>query len=239
MSFKTELHCHSTLVSACGRITPTETVEKYLEAGYTTLVITDHISRDTFQSGNYLGAPDWDAKVDFFLRSYRALQEVAKGRLNILLGAEVRVDSHAAADYLLYGVSEEFLRHAGCLHQFHIADLSRVAREHGVLIVQAHPFRNHMVVTPPALLDGVEIFNASPSHAAFRGEIARLWAEHYNLIQTSGSDLHAPKASQIVGGIETDEPITSNEQLLEVLKSRNYRILQSTAHMKDDRDPVQ
>ncbi len=238
MSFKTELHCHSTLVSACGRITPTETVEKYLEAGYTSLVITDHISRDTFQSGNYLGAPDWDAKVDFFLRSYHALQEAAKGRLNILLGAEVRVDSHAAADYLLYGVTEEFLRHAGCLHQFHITDLSRVARDHGVLIVQAHPFRNHMVVTPPALLDGVEVFNASPSHAAFRGEIAKLWAEHYNLIQTSGSDLHSPNAKQIAGGIETDEPITANAQLVEVLKSRNYRILQDTSHMKDDREPV-
>ena len=237
MSFKTELHCHSTLVSACGRITPAETVEKYLEAGYTSLVITDHISRDTFQSGNYRGAPDWDAKVDFFLRSYNALREAAKGRLHILLGAEVRVDSHHAADYLLYGVSEDFLRKSGCLHHFHLADLSRVAREAGVLIVQAHPFRNHMVVTPPALLDGVEVFNASPAHSAFRCEIARLWAEHYNLIPTSGSDLHAPNAQQIAGGIETDEPITSNEQLLSVLKSRSYRILHNESHMKDDRDP--
>ena len=237
MSFKTELHCHSTLVSACGRITPAEAVEKYLEAGYTTLVITDHISRDTFQSGNYLGAPDWDAKVDFFLRSYHALQEVARGRLNILLGAEVRVDSHHAADYLIYGVTEEFLRKSGCLHNFHISDLSRVVREAGLLLVQAHPFRNQMVVTPPALLDGVEVFNASPAHAAFRGEMARLWAEHYNLIQTSGSDLHSPNPKQIAGGIETDEPITSNEQLLAVLRSGNYRILQDTSNMKDDRDP--
>lgn len=237
MSFKTELHCHSTLVSACGRITPAETVENYLAAGYTTLVITDHISRDTFQSGNYLGAPDWDSKVDFFLRSYRALQEAARGRLNILLGAEVRVDSHAAADYLIYGVTEAFLRKSGCLHNFHISDLSRVVREAGLLFVQAHPFRNQMVVTPPALLDGVEVFNASPAHAAFRGEIARLWAEHYSLIQTSGSDLHAPNPKQIAGGIETDEPITSNEQLLAVLRSGNYRILQDTSHMKDDRDP--
>ena len=237
MSFKTELHCHCTVVSACGRITPAEIVDNYVKAGYTSLVITDHISRDTFQSGNYLGTPDWDAKVDFFLRSYRALQEAAKGRLNILLGAEVRIDSHHAADYLLYGVSEEFLRKVGCLHQFHLADLSRVARENGVLLVQAHPFRNFMVVTPPALLDGVEVFNASPSHAPIRGELAKLWAEHYDLIQTSGSDLHSPKPSQIAGGIETDEPITSNEQLVEVLKSRNYRILQDTSNMKDDRLP--
>ena len=102
MSFKTEMHCHSTLVSYCGHITPREIVERYLEAGYTTLVITDHISRDTFQFGNYQGEPDWNAQVDFFLRSYHALCEEAKGRLHILQGAEgrVRPASKAGADGL-------------------------------------------------------------------------------------------------------------------------------------------
>lgn len=235
MSFKTELHCHSTLVSACGRITPRETIEKYLAAGYTTLVITDHISRDTYQSGNYLGEPDWDAKIDFFLRSYHALQEEAKGRMHILLGAEVRIDSHAAADYLLYGVTEAFLRKNAHLHSYHLTSLSRVAREDGVLIVQAHPFRNHMVVTPPALLDGMEVYNGSIGTAAFRSEVAALWAEHYNLIPTSGSDMHHSDRP-ISGGIETDEPITSNEQLLNVLRSRNYRILRNPSLLKDDRE---
>ena len=232
--YKTELHCHNTLVSACGRITPEEAVEKYLAAGYTSLVITDHISRDTFQSGNYRGEESWDAKVDFFLRSYHALQAAAKGRLNILLGAEVRVDQHHAADYLLYGVTEAFLRANGCLHSYHLADLSRVARKAGVLIVQAHPFRNYMVVTPPALLDGVEVFNGSVGHSPFRGEIATRWAEYYNLIPTSGSDLHHPE-KPISGGILTKEPITTHEQLLEVLKSRDYRLLRNDAILTDDR----
>ncbi len=235
MSFKTELHCHNTLVSACGRITPREAIEKYLAAGYTSLVVTDHISRDTYQSGNYRGEPDWDAKIDFFLRSYHALREEAKGRMHILLGAEVRVDSHAAADYLIYGVTEEFLRANANLHSYHIADLSRAVKEAGLLFVQAHPFRNHMVVTPPALLDGVEVYNGSVGHAAFRGEIADIWAKHYDLIPTSGSDLHHPE-KPISGGIETDEPITSNEQLLAVLRSRNYRILKQPDLLADDRE---
>ena len=237
MSYKTELHCHDCLVSACGRITPEETVEKYLEAGYTTLVVTDHISRDTFQSGNYRGEPDWNAKVDFFLRSYHALKAAAKGRLNILLGTEVRIDSHAAADYLIYGVTEEFLRSHSCLHSYHLQDLSRIVREAGLLFVQAHPFRNHMVVTPPKYLDGMEVYNGSIAHSPFRGEIAELWAKHYNLIPTSGSDLHHAD-KPISGGIETDEPIISNEQLLEVLKSRNYRILRNDALLTDDREQV-
>lgn len=237
MSFKTELHCHNCLVSACGRITPEETVAKYLEAGYTTLVVTDHISRDTFQSGNYLGAPDWDAKVDFFLRSYEALKAAAKGKLNILLGAEVRVDSHQAQDYLIYGVTEEFLRSHSCLHSYHLQDLSRTVREAGLLFVQAHPFRNFMLVTPPKYLDGMEIYNGSTGHSPFRCEIAKLWAEHYDLIPTSGSDLHHPD-KPISGGIETDEPITTNEQLLEVLRSRNYRILRNDTLLTDDREQI-
>ena len=106
MSFKTELHCHCDIVSACGRISPERLVERYLEAGYTSLVITDHISRDTFQYGNYSGDPDnWDAKVDFYMRSYRDLQRAAKGRLHIMQGFEIRLDRHHATDYLVYGLS--------------------------------------------------------------------------------------------------------------------------------------
>jgi hypothetical protein len=235
MSYKTELHCHSTISSNCGRITPREIVEKYLDAGYTTLVITDHISRDTFQFGNYQGPDDWDSQMDFYLHAYHALREEAKGRLNVLLGAEVRIDRHHATDYLLYGVTEEFLRKNAYLNSYHLADLSRTAREGGVLFVQAHPFRDYMVVTPPALLDGVEVFNGSAKHSPFRGEIADIWAKHYDLIPTSGSDIHRP-SSVACGGIETDEPITSNEQLLEVLRSRNYRILRNDDVLTDDRE---
>lgn len=235
MSFKTELHCHDCIVSACGRITPEETVEKYLAAGYTTLVVTDHISRATYDSANYRGEPDWNAKVDFFLRSYRALQEAAKGKLHILLGAEVRIDSHAAADYLIYGVTEDFLRSHNCLHAYHLTDLSRIVREAGLLFVQAHPFRDYMVVTPPQYLDGVEIYNGSVKHAPFRGEMAALWAKHYHLIPTSGSDLHRVN-TPISGGIETEEPITDNLQLLAVLRSGNYRILRDDALLTDDRE---
>lgn len=235
MSFKTELHCHSTLASNCGRITPREIVEKYVAAGYTSLVLTDHISRDTFQFGNYQGEPDWNSKMDFYLQAYRALCEEAKDKLHILLGAEVRIDSHHATDYLLYGVTEEFLRKNIYLNSYHLTELSRAAREDGVLIVQAHPFRDYMVVTPPSLLDGVEVFNGSVKHSPFRCEMAAKWAEHYDLIPTSGSDTHRPTATAC-GGIETDEPITSNEQLLEVLRSRNYRILQDPSLLTDDRN---
>ncbi|MBQ8357482.1 MAG: PHP domain-containing protein [Clostridia bacterium] len=232
MGFKTELHCHSGVVSACGHLSPERIVERYTEAGYTSLVITDHLSRDTFNYGNYGGPCDWDAKVDFFLRSFDLLQKVAKGKLNILQGMEVRINKHAAADYLVYGVTEEFLRSHTDLLSYHFRDFSAAVREAGLLLIQAHPFRDHMVVTPPELLDGVEIYNGTVKHPMFRNHIAELWAKEYDLIPTSGSDLHH-EGMFISGGIETDVPITSNEQLLAVLRSRDYRILRNDALFAD------
>lgn len=225
MGYKTELHCHSGVVSACGRLSPERLVELYLEHGYTTVVITDHFSRATFEMGNYGGEDDWNEKVDFFLNSYKLLQKAAAGKLNVLLGMEVRLDRHHATDYLVYGVTEEFLRANTGLLFYHLRPFSKAVRGAGMLLVQAHPFRNHMVVTPHDMLDGVEVYNGHEKQtSAFRNKMAEMWAEHYDLIPTSGSDLHTEDMT-ISGGIETDEPITSSEQLIEVLRSRNYSIL--------------
>ena len=234
MGYKTELHCHSGVVSACGHLSPERIVERYLEQGYTTIVITDHMSRATFGMGNYAGKDDWDKKVDFFVSSYKMLQKVAAGRLNVLLGMETRLDKHDATDYLVYGVTEDFLRANTGLLSYHLKDFSKAVRNDGMLLVQAHPFRDHMVVTPPHWLDGVEVYNGHVRHAAFRNQMAAAWAEHYDLIPTSGSDLHT-EDMMISGGIETDEPITTNEQLLAVLRSRNYRILRNDALFDPDK----
>ena len=225
MGYKTELHCHSGVVSSCGRLSPERIVERYLEHGYSTVVITDHFSRSTFEMGNYGGEDDWDEKVDFFLSSYKMLKRAAAGKLNILLGMEVRLNKHHATDYLVYGVTEEFLRANTGLLSYHLKAFSKAVRGAGMLLVQAHPFRNHIVVTPHDLLDGIEVYNGHERQTSvFRNEMAALWAKHYDLIPTSGSDLHE-ECMTISGGIETDEPITSNEQLIEVLRSRNYGIL--------------
>ena len=229
MGYKTELHCHSGVVSACGHLSPERLIERYLEHGYTTLVITDHLSRYTFDRTNYQGGEDWNEKVDFFMSSYRLLQNAAKGRINVLLGMEARLHKQHATDFLVYGVTEEFLRaHTGLL-SYHLKDFSAAIRDAGLLLVQAHPFRNHMTVTKPGLLDGVEVYNGHVKQtSAFRNQMAATWAEHYDLIPTSGSDLHT-EDMMISGGIETAEPITSNEQLLAVLRSRDYTILRNEA----------
>ncbi len=225
MKFKTELHAHSAPVSACGKAEPEEIVREYLARGYSTVVLTNHLSRFTYKNKRMgdLSELPWEEKIDYYMSGYHALKEAAGDKLNILFGCELRsnIDEN---DYLIYGITEEFLRSVPDLYDIKIKELSPMVREAGFLFLQAHPFRNNMCVTEPSLLDGIEIFNGNYDHDS-RNDIARLWAEKFNLIATSGSDYHLTREHAFDGGILTDEPITSNEQLLRILRSGNFELI--------------
>lgn len=225
MSYKTELHCHSATVSRCASAEPAEIVEKYLEKGYTSLVLTEHCSRFTFKNkknGDRTGLP-WDAQVDYFMSGYHELKKAAAGRMNIIQGCEIRLNTDDN-DYQIYGDSEAFLRMYPDIMDVDIGVLSERVRAAGLLLIQAHPFRNAMRVVKPQYLDGVEVYNGSTSHDS-RNDIALMWAQRHGLMQTSGSDYHNPEPGLISGGIVTDEPIKSNSELLDVLRSGKYTLL--------------
>ena len=42
MDYKSELHCHSSVCSACARSNSVEMVHRYKDAGYAGFVLTDH-----------------------------------------------------------------------------------------------------------------------------------------------------------------------------------------------------
>lgn len=224
MQYKTELHCHSNIVSFCGRISPAEIVERYVSHGYTSLVLTEHINHPAFTAPHYTGGDTLEDCAEFFYSGYRSLVEAAKGKLHILLAAELCFD-RSGTDYLIYGVEKEHLPMLISLLDGRLDDISKRVREAGMLFVQAHPFRNGIKVTNPALLDGVEVYNGHP-YIDCRNDFAHLWAERYGLIATSGTDTHHPDRP-INGGIVTDFPITTNAELLAVLKSGNYALLEN------------
>ena len=218
MKFKTELHLHSAPVSACGKSYPEEIVQEYLDHGYHTVVLTNHFSRFTFKNkrkGDLSDLP-WEEKVDYYMNGYHELKKAAEGKLNILFGCELRsnIDEN---DYLIYGLDEAF-------YDMPTAEVSAKIREAGFLFLQAHPFRDAMQMVNPSLLDGIEVFNGNPSQDS-RNDIARIWAERFGLIGTSGSDYHRTVEGAFAGGILTDEPITSNEQLLEILRSGEFELI--------------
>ena len=221
MQYKTELHMHTAEVSVCAKLTAPEMVERYLEAGYHTVVITNHYSPTTADA---MGA-DWS--TERYLKGYRVMKEYAKGKLNVLLGAELRFCG-MPNDYLLYGLTEEFLYAHPDLHKMTLEDFYPLAHENGILVIQAHPFRKGMCICRPDMLDGIEVYNVS--ELPFRNHIALEWAQHYNMIGTSGSDLH--DAKNVIGcGLLTDSPIETMEELVQILKSRTATLIRRSTDL--------
>ena len=213
--FKTELHCHSNNISLCAQVSCADVVKKFTEAGYTTLVLTNHLNDYTMEHH----ASSWEEFIDKFYNAYMELKKEADGRLNILFGAELRFKENIN-DYLLFGVTREFLLAHPEIFSLNPEKLSPILRENNILFVQAHPFRNGMTVINPRFLDGVEIFNGHMGHDS-RNEIAEAWAKKYNLIATSGTDFHYNDVPANAG-ILTSEEITSTTQLVEILKSGDF-----------------
>ena len=217
MQFKTELHAHTSEVSPCGHVTAPEVAERFIAEGYASLVITNHYCDyviDTLKG-------TWQEKMDYYLYPYHLMRESAGDRLNVILGCELRFEG-SINDYLIYGITEDFLRQNPELHKMSLRSFAPLARENGMLVVQAHPFRNGMVVVNPEHLDGMETFNGTPTYDG-RNLIADAWAKRYNLLRTSGSDFHNPDQYG-TGGILTNAAIRTGEELVAVLKSGNYTL---------------
>ncbi len=225
MKYKTELHCHCNLVSACAQEPPEDLAEQYISAGYDSIVLTDHLSRFTFleRSEGDMSDADWQEKIDYFLRGYERVCRAAQGRMNVILGVELRLNT-TESDYLIYGIDEAFLRSHPDMMDMRLREVSALVREAGGLFVQAHPFRNYITVSDPALIDGIEVCNLNARHDS-RNDIAALWAEKFSLIPTSGGDYHRRGDIENGGGIITDTEIKSGAQLVSVLRSGNYKII--------------
>lgn len=221
--YKTELHCHSVDVSRCAAADVDSIVSHYLDAGYTTVVLTNHFGDFTFE---HHGITNWNDCIDFYYEGYLKLKKAAAGRLHILFGAELRFKG-ISNDYLLYNVTPDFLKAQEDIFDMKPRIFYPLAQENNILFIQAHPFRDNMMVTPPAYLDGIEVYNGSiVGHYGHdsRNDVAEYWADRFGFLKTSGTDLHFA-TDPVVGGIMTEEPITSSEQLVDVLRSGKYELI--------------
>lgn len=214
--FLYELHCHTSEVSVCARVAAKDVVEHYIKAGYSGIVITDHFNRCTFQNQP-------EDMAEYYLAGYRAAKAAAGDRLTVILGMELTFFENAN-DYLVYGMTEEFVKKHLNIREMGLERFSALAHENGMAIFQAHPFRNQMTVMNPALLDGVEVHNGNPRHDS-RNDIARMWAEKFDKRMSSGSDYH--QAEDIArGGIVTQEPVYDAAALVDVLMSGKAELIE-------------
>lgn len=221
MEYLYEMHAHVKEVSTCSNTEARKMVECYENRGYSGIVLTDHMNPSTFRVPK-IEHISWDEKIDHFLTGYNIVKEAAEGKFNVLLGMEINFHNHPN-DYLVYGVTEAFLRNNHNLLDLTPRKFAKIAHENGLIMIQAHPFRRGMQVEDWKILDGYEIFNGNPRHHS-SNEMAEIWAKAKNkTIVTSGSDFHEPEDAAL-GGIYFNCPINTNDDLLRELRSGNYRI---------------
>lgn len=218
--YKYDLHVHTSETSNCGRIPGRRVAELYRDAGYDGIVVTDHFYAGFFAD---LGKLSWEEKVDRFLAGYRAA--AGRGReigLTVLLGLEMRFTG-SANDYLVYGSDEGFLKENPTLLDLGLDGFSRLSREKGFLLYQAHPFRPEIRVADARLLDGVEVYNGNPRHDS-RNFLARDFAAAHGLRMLSGSDCHQIEDLGR-GGIVVREKVGTMADLVRLLREERVEEL--------------
>lgn len=216
MQYKTELHAHTKEISRCATISAKDAASIYMEAGYRTVVLTNHYCDYGFDITR-----SWEDNIKRYLDPIREMQAYAGDRMTVLPGAEVRVHKNIN-DYLILGVDEEFFLEYRYLFRLELKTIARMVHDHGGLLIQAHPFRNGMTVVKEELLDGYEVFNGASGHES-RNRFTNTWAKELGMIRTSGSDFH--HVSLPTGGILTDTPITTTQQIAKTLRSGNYSLI--------------
>lgn len=233
--YKTEMHCHSKYVSSCSDVGAKEIVEQYLEFGYSTVVITDHLHEGTFQ--HWIPEASLEERMKFFLDGYRKVKEYAGDRLNILLGCEIRFPNTGGTDLLVYGPDEAFFKNNLDMYRHDRYWMGGLVRNNNYMFFQAHPFRFGMMLTEDFVIDGIEVFNGHPTQKS-HNHMAEQWQKTYpKFIGISGSD-HHELAHHPDAGILTEEPITSNEQLLQVLRSGAFECIRDTDTMEKCRKQI-
>lgn len=221
--YKYELHLHTSEVSGCAEIGAEEACRMYMAAGYSGMVVTDHFHHPSLQ---WIGST-YDEISRNYVNGYLKAKETAAGTdFVVLLGMEFRFNEDPN-DYLIYGLSPEMIANERDLDMYDRKQLREFADRNGLVIIQAHPFRSHCIADEtPGFLDGVEVYNGHPGHASHNELALEFWQNKIGGIKTSGSDFHAG-AMFARGGIITNRPIKTEKELVDLLKSGDYKLLRA------------
>lgn len=224
--YKYQMHIHTTPCSQCGRMTPEELCSALAKYGYQGGVITNH-----FYHGNSgidrSESTSWQEFVSAYEQNYlECKKEAEKYGLDIIFSIEESVKP--GTEILCYGVTPKILYDNPQLIKGEMDEWIRVMRENGVVIIQAHPFREAFYIPEPGplpvdLIDGIEVVNFG--HCPEMNQKAQEMAEQYpHLIKTSSADAHACEKIPY-GGILTSKRITNERELAELLRSGEYELI--------------
>ena len=224
MRYLYETHMHTMEVSACASSLAVDQVRRYKELGYTGVIVTDH-----FMNGNAIPPPSgsWKRKMEFMMVGYEnAFNEGKRIGLDVFLGWEFNIVDKGT-EFLTYGLDMDFLLTNPGIDRISVEDYSRLVRENGGYLAQAHPFRQspwvgYKKAVAAHLMDGIEVYNSTMPDDV--NEMAQTYAEMNGLIMQAGSDSHSTR-HQKFSGISLDFRAESIFDIIDALRDGLVKLI--------------
>lgn len=213
--YYTECHAHTNPVSRCSDISPEKMVEIYEKTNCTSLVLTNHF--DPY----WLGFSKKEA-VKQYLDAYEETKKYAEKnkKINIILGMEIRfTENHN--DYLVYGIDEKFVEDSYDYLDGTIEKFYKSMKNENNVILQAHPFRDGMVLADKKFIDGIESFNMHPGHNSRLALACKYLNENKDFYTCGGSDFHHLGQQNTISLVSTFLPKNSFD-MAKIIKSNDY-----------------
>jgi len=205
-AFVYETHMHTCQASACGKSKGRDYIQRYIDAGYAGIMVTDHFYRGNCAIDRRL---PWREFVNRFCAGYEdALNEGQKRGLPVFFGWEENYDGD---EYLIYGLDKAWMLEHPEMVSWTRSQQYDAVHAAGGCVVQAHPFRarnyNHTIYLAQYLCDGVEVFNAG--NEPEWNSLALRYAQVTGKPMTAGSDNHNADAMQPdkLAGVAFDAPL--------------------------------
>ena len=206
MAYIYETHMHTCQASACGKSPGRDYIQKYIDAGYAGIIVTDHFYRGNCGIDRSL---PWREFVNRFCAGYEdARNEGERLGFPVFFGWEENFDGD---EYLIYGLDKAWMAAHPEMPTWTRKQQYDIVRAAGGCVVQAHPFRargyNHAIYLSHALCDAVEGFNAA--NEPRWNSLALRYAEVIGLPVTAGSDNHCADTMrpEKLAGVTFERPL--------------------------------
>jgi len=225
MSFSYETHMHTSEGSGCGRNTGAEQVRAYKKRGYAGIIITDHFINGYSSCPRGVKMP-WEKKMDYVMAGYNAAKaEGDRVELDVFFGWEYTI---RGSDFLTYGLDHDFLLAHPDLDKLEIEEYSKIVRENGGFLAQAHPYRDRPYIqnklpVEPQYMDAVEVYNASDNDDAISNGQSLAFAKKNNLPQIAGGDSHG--ISFTASGIVLENRAESIFDIIDAIKAKKVSLI--------------
>lgn len=223
-----ETHMHTSQVSACGKSPGKDYIQKYIDAGFSGIMITDHFFRGNCKIDRHL---PWRQRIELFCRGYEDAWETGyKLNFPVFFGWE---EYYQGDEYLVYGVDKQWMLEHPEMEYWTRAEQYRHVHAAGGCIVQAHPFRERDYIRTihlsPGYVDAVEGINSS--NTSEENALAVRYAKLLELPITGGSDNHCADTMQVerLSGVAFETPLHTVHDYVRAIRERTSFTVHSAA----------